>query len=202
MLTLYGQKASRALRCMWVMEELGLKYQSVPLKQNTEEVRTTEYLALNSAAKIPTLVDGDFVVSETIAINAYLASKHPGALWPDNPQGVAKVIQWSSWAVTELEPPLVAAFREGRRPEQEIDKSRIEGWRAEALKAASTVLEPHLAKNKYLLPNSDFTLADLNVAMVVNTMVVFKLSFAELPHTDAWLKRCLSRPAFQKLVAA
>jgi glutathione S-transferase len=202
MLTLYGHKASRALRCMWVMEELGLTYQVVPLRQNTEDTRTPEYLKLNPAGKIPTLVDGDFVLTETIAINAYLASTNPGSLWPKNPQDVARVLQWSSWAVTELEPPLVSIFREGQRPEAQIDKSRIAAWTADALKATKTVLEPHLARNAYLLPNSDFTLADLNVAAVVQTMVLFKFSFAELPHTDAWLKKCLGRPAWQKLQSA
>lgn len=202
MLTLYGQKASRAQRCMWVMEELGLEYRSVPLRQNTEDTRTPEYLSLNPAAKIPTLVDGDFVISETIAINAYLASTNPGSLWPRQPQDVARVLQWSSWAVTELEPPLVFAFREGRRPEQQIDKPRIADWSADALKTAKTVLEPHLSRNTYLIPNADFTLADLNVAVIVHMMVWLKLSFADLPHTDAWLQKCLSRPAWQKLQSA
>lgn len=202
MLTIYGQKASRAIRCMWVMEELGLEYRHVPLNQHNGETRTPQYLALNPSGKIPTLVDDDFVLTETIAINAYLASTHPGSLWPRDPRDIARVHRWTSWAVTDLEPALIAIFREGRRPAQDVDAARIEAARSDALNMVGVVLEPHLAHNTYLLPGSDFTLADLNVSMVVSSMTLFKMSLAEFPHVEQWLQRCLSRPALRKLQAA
>jgi glutathione S-transferase len=199
MLRIYGWKKSRAIRCMWVMEELGLPYQQVPLNPHTGETRTAEYLAINPSGKIPALVDGDFVLTESIAINAYLASTHRGTLWPGTAQDVARVLQWTSWAVTELEPPLIAMFREGRRPAAEIDQSRIEAWRADALARLKVVLEPQLARSAYLLPGADFTLADLNVASVVSSMRVFGFDLAAFPNTVRWLDKCLARPAWLRL---
>ena len=43
-----------------------------------------EYLALNPSGKIPTLVEDDFVLTESIAINAYLAGGQPNGLMADS----------------------------------------------------------------------------------------------------------------------
>jgi glutathione S-transferase len=199
MLKIYGWKRSRTIRCMWVLEELGLEYEHIALNPNLGETRTAEYLALNPSGKIPTLVEDDFVLTESIAINAYLASTHPGPLWPREPRAVAKLNQWTSWAVTELEPPVVAIFREGRRAPEQIDRARVEGWKADVPKMLGAVLEPHLAQHAYLVPGADFTLADLNLAALVGNVKSFNLLPSEMRHTERWLARCLARPAWQRI---
>jgi glutathione S-transferase len=197
MLRIYGWKKSRAVRCMWLMEELGLEYEQIPLNPHAGETRTPEYLALNPAGKIPTLVHDAFVLSETVAINWYLASSFPGTLLPSDRQAQARVQQWTSWALSDLEPHIVSVMREGRRPAEQIDASRIEAAHAEIHKLLAAVLEPALARSEWLLP-SGFTLADLNSAAVASSMPVFNVDLTRHPHVDAWLKRCLARPAFQR----
>jgi glutathione S-transferase len=200
MLKIYGWKRSRVVRCMWVMEELGLQYEQIPLNPHEGQTRTAEYLALNPQGKIPTLVHDDFVLSETMAINSYLASNFPGALWPTTPRGVAKMQQWTSWALAELEPPLISIMREGRRPKEQIDPSRIDGWRADVHGLVDAVLEPMLGRQQYLLPDSGFSLADLNVAAAASVMPVFEISLTGHPNTDQWMKRCLSRDAWRRVM--
>jgi glutathione S-transferase len=199
MLKIYGWKRSRTIRCLWVLQELGLEYEHIPLNPNLGETRVAEYLALNPSGKIPTLVDDDFVLTETIAINAYLASGHPGALWPREPRAVAALNRWTSWAVTELEPAVVAIFREGQRAPEQIDRVRIEAWKANIAKMLGDVLEPHLARHTYVLPGKDFTLADLNLAALVGNVKSFNLLPNEMQHTERWLQRCLARPAWQRI---
>jgi glutathione S-transferase len=196
---IYGWKRSRAIRCMWVMEELGLEYEHIPLNPNLGETRTPDYLALNPSGKIPTLVEDGFVLTESIAINAYLATQHGGSLWPKSPQAVAKLNQWLSWAVTELEPPVVAIFREGRKPPEQIDQARVAAWKADVVKMLKEILEPHLAKHEYLIAGEGFTLADLNLSTLVGNVKAFNLLPAECAATARWLERCLSRPAWQRL---
>jgi glutathione S-transferase len=196
---IYGWKRSRALRCLWALEELGLEYEHIPLNPNLGETRTPGYLALNPSGKIPTLVEDDFVLTESIAINAYLASRNPGSLWPSAPRSIAKVNQWVSWSVTELEPPVVAIFREGRKPPDQIDRARVAGWQADVAKMLKEILEPHLATQSHLLPGEDFTLADLSLAALVGNVKAFNLLPAECVRTERWLQRCLSRPAWQKI---
>jgi glutathione S-transferase len=199
MLKIYGWKRSRAIRCLWVLEELGLEYQHVPLNPNLGETRTAEYLALNPSGKIPTLVEDDFVLTESIAINAYLACRQPNGLWPTSPRSVAKLNQWVSWAVTELEPPVVSIFREGRRPPESIDQARIAAWKTDTAAKLNEVLEPHLSRHPYLLAGEDFTLADLTVASLVGNAKSFNLLPEECVHTSRWLERCLARPAWKRL---
>jgi glutathione S-transferase len=201
MLKIYGWRKSRTVRCMWAMEELGLSYEQLPLNPNAGETRTPEYLALNPSGKIPTLVHDGFVLTETVAINLYLASTFPGTLLPSGAHNVAKLHQWTSWALADLEPALVSIMREGRRPKEQQDASRVETAHADIHKMLATVLEPHLAHQPYLLPDADFTLADLNVASVASSMQVFNVSLVDHPAVDAWMKRCFARPAWQRAQA-
>ena len=196
MLKIYGWKRSRAIRCIWTLEELGLDYEQVPLNPHAGETRTPDYLALNPSGKIPTLVHDDFVLTESVAINYYLANAFPGTLLPKNSQELAKLQQWTSWAITELEPPMVAIMREGRRSAEQIDKGRIESWKSETHQLVDRILEPHLAKQAQILSGPSFTLADLNVACVVSSMPLLGLELTGHPKTAVWLQRCLSRPAW------
>ena len=198
MLTIYGWKRSRAIRCIWTMEELGLEYRQVPLNPHAGETRTPEYLALNPSGKIPTLVHDGFVVSETMAINLYLASVFPGSLLPGQPKDMAKLYQWTSWALTELEPPLVSIMREGRRAEAEVDAARIAAWRNDIHAMIDTVLESHLSRYESMLPGHAFTLADLNVASVASSMQVLGVDLSGHPRVSAWMQRCFARPAWQR----
>ena len=73
MLQLYGNPRSRAMRCLWMLEEIGEPYQLIEKSTRPDELQTVEYLRLNPNARIPTLVDGDFVLWQSMAINLYLA---------------------------------------------------------------------------------------------------------------------------------
>src|ERR1700743_479756 len=75
MLQLYGNPRSRAMRCLWMLEEVGQPYQLVDKSLRADDLHSADYLKLNPNAKIPTLVDGDVVLWESMAINLYLAQK-------------------------------------------------------------------------------------------------------------------------------
>jgi glutathione S-transferase len=198
MLKIYGWKRSRAARCMWVMEEMGLQYEQVPLNSTTGENRTPEYLRINPAGKIPALDHDGFILTETVAINFYLTSTFPGTLLPRDSKQLAQVHQWTSWAITELDPPVIAILREGRRPKETIDASRIEAAKSELQQLLDAVLEPHLTRHEYLLGSGGFTLADLHVAAAASVLPMFNVSLDAFPASAAWLKRCLAREAYQR----
>lgn len=202
MLTLYGNRQSRAARCLWALEELALRYRHVPLNPNAGETRNADYLALNPAGKVPTLVDDDFVLSESVAITYYLASKRQTSLWPSDPRAVARIYQWSSWASTELEFPLTMIVREMRRAaaaNDEPNKDLI----ANCLKATETTLstlETHLAAGRQYVAHSAFSIGDLNTAISVS-FVAPRVDMSRFLATKAWLERCLARPAWQRVQA-
>jgi glutathione S-transferase len=201
MIKIYGWKKSRAARCLWVLEELGVPYQHVPLNHMAGETRTPEYLAINPSGKIPALDHDGFVLTETAAINFYLASVFPGTLMPGDAQGVAKLLQWTSWALTDVEPWMVSIMREGRKPSEQVDQARVAAWRADVAGIVGKVLEPHLARQPQILGGNAFTLADLTVASVLSVLPLMGVDLSTLPNIDAWLKRCLARPAYQRAQA-
>jgi len=79
MLKLYGNPRSRTERCLWMLEETGEPYELVRTSVRTEDLQSAAYLQLNPNARIPTLVDGEIVLWESMAINLYLAQR-PGPM--------------------------------------------------------------------------------------------------------------------------
>lgn len=202
MLTIYGIRQSRAARCLWALEELGLPYRQVPVDFKLGETKTSDYLALNPMAKVPTLVDGDFVLTESMAINYYLASKQPTPLWPADPRRQARIFQWSSWAATELEFPLTVIVREVRRATAAggTPDAGVVSTNLEATESTLAALEAELAKGSPYIAGNEFSIGDINVAFAVAAAAP-RIAMDRFPATRAWLERCLARPAWQRVQA-
>lgn len=68
---------SRSFRALWALEEAGLDYEYIEVAFGSEAENGTssaEYRQLNTQGKVPTLVDGDLVITESGAILNYIAS--------------------------------------------------------------------------------------------------------------------------------
>ncbi len=72
----YYNPRSRAVSTMWMLEELGVEHEKVLVDLEAGEQQLPDYRAINPMGKVPTLVDGDVVVTEVAAICAYLADKY------------------------------------------------------------------------------------------------------------------------------
>jgi glutathione S-transferase len=198
-LRIYGIARTRAFRALWVAKEVGVDYEHLPIEIGDAGARTPEFLAINPNGRLPVIVDGDFVLFESLAITLYLAKKHsPGRLYPATIEGEARAWQWSLWAVTEVDRGVnIWSLHAVRLPPEERDAAK----RAEALKvleAPFRVLDAAISKQPHLL-GSDFTVADLNVAAVISRAIDMDLSAA--PNLKAWLSRCLDRPAAREALA-
>jgi len=73
----YFNPMSRAMTTHWMLLELGVEHEQIFIDVMSGEGKTPEFRSINPMGKIPTLVDGDVVVTETAAICAYLADKYP-----------------------------------------------------------------------------------------------------------------------------
>ena len=195
MLKIYGIPQSRAARCLWMARELGVEHENVPVHfRATRE--SPELMKANPNARIPAIECDGFTLYESMAINLYLAKKH-GAGTPIAPASLeeeALATQWSFWVMTEIEKPLLTLMLHevGMRP---ADAETLEKARAE-LDRPLDVLERHLAEQEWLM-GGRFTVADLNVASVLAWAKPARLDLSSRPHVEAWLKRCLGRPAFK-----
>lgn len=69
--TLYGGARSRAMRVLWLLEELGADYEVVTAAPRSDQVR-----ALNPTGKVPVLVAEGVAIPDSVAIMTYLSDKH------------------------------------------------------------------------------------------------------------------------------
>lgn len=77
MLKHYYHPMSRAVTSDWMLKELDAPHEQILIDFPAGENKKPEYLAINPMGKIPAIVDGNMVVTETAAICAYLADKFP-----------------------------------------------------------------------------------------------------------------------------
>jgi glutathione S-transferase len=193
MIKLYGIPMSRAFRSLWAVEEIGVEYESVPVNFLTD-AKKPEYLKINPNGRIPALVDGGLTLFESMAINLYLAKKYDGGLQPKSLEDEARAVQWSFWAMTELEPHLLKILMNRvLLPQEQRNASEAEAGVA-ALQAPLRVLDRALADRSHLLGES-FTIADLNVASVLSWASFVGLDLSSFPRVKAWFEACLGRPA-------
>jgi glutathione S-transferase len=194
-LKIYGIPQSRAARCLWAARELGLPHENVPVHfAKTRE--SPELLKANPNARVPAIDDGGFTLYESMAINLYLTKKYGQghAIGLRSPEEEALATQWSFWAMTETEKPLLANLLHvfGMQP---ADDATLAQCKTD-LDAPFKVLDSHLATQPWLLGDR-FTIADLNAAAVLVWAKAGKLDLSAYPKLADWLGRCMARPAFK-----
>jgi len=203
-LKIYGTAASRAARPLWVAQELGLDYEHIALPYLGGATRTPEFLALNPNGRIPVLDDDGIIVWESMACALYLAERFKGdgliVLAAQNHAEQAEILRWSFWAVTEYEKDALAFLMHGALMPPERRKPELAALAQRRLLAPLRVLEQHLQSRPYLA-GGRFTVADVCVASVVAWVESASELMGACPCVEAWLQRCLARPAFQAVRA-
>ncbi len=199
MIKLYGIPASRAGRCLWMLQELGLEYENVPVSFLGDS-RKPEYLAINPNGHIPCLDDNGLILFESMAINLHLARTYgAGGIWPADEADQSRVIQWSIWGMTEVEPPLMTVLmNRAFLPEPQRDETKAEAGEA-GLKAPLQVLEDVLKDRDYIL-GSEFTAADLNVHSILSWgPALGRMDVSDTARLARWLTRCGERPSLARV---
>ena len=199
MIVLYGIARSRAQRCIWMLEELGQPYRLETVTYRGGGTRTPDYLAVNPNGKIPALRDGDLVLWESLAINLYLAEKYGGGLWPATVEDRGRAGQWSHWAMGELEGHLLTMLEAAPEGEAEEVSAAVADAEA-ALKKPLSILNDALSGRPHLL-GADFSVADLNVAVIAAWGLWAGMDLSPHPALHIWLTACLERPAARKMIA-
>jgi glutathione S-transferase len=198
MIQLYGNFRSRAMRCLWMLEETGQPYRLIEKSTRADDLQTPEYVRLNPNARIPTLVDGDVTLWESMAINLYLAQKYDGPVHLSGPGELGLAAQWSFWAVLEME-ALLLGLLEHRAVLPEFARDASQADRHELLlRRPLDVLNARLSGREYLAGDA-FTAADLNVASILAWGRMARLDLSACPEAARWLDACLGRPAYRRV---
>lgn len=200
MMKLYGFGPTRSLRALWGLKELGLEFEFIPVNLQAGEHKRPEFLKLNPAAKVPVLVDGDLVLTESAAIVLYLAEKYPEKkLVPGRLEERGQVYRWVMFAMTELEQPLwrmakhTFLYPENKRLPQDIELAR------EDFTAMAAVLEQHMQGRQFIV-GDHITVADCVTAYLMDWANEIQL-LEGFPNLKAYLQRMYRRSAAPQRIA-
>jgi len=192
MLRIHGSARSRAIRTLWMAGELGLTYEHNDILPRSPATKTPAFLALNPNSRLPVIEDDGFVLSESMAINFYLAKQHASPLYPADPRHEALALQWSLWETDRLDRQIVNYVNHtSALPEAERNPAIAAAAWPEIVPAMD-VLEIALTKSEWLAGPS-FSVADLNVAGALYRGL--SMDLGKWPRVSLWLNRCWSRPA-------
>ncbi len=200
MLKIYGSPRTSAGRCYLMLEEVGVPYETVALDMmEKREHKSPEFLKLNPNGKVPCLIDGDFVLWESLAINYYLAEKFKPELLGAEVKERALVQQWSTWALVELQPPMVDIIIQTMFVPADKRDPAIIAKANEKIPHLLAILDKSLSGKTYLVAEK-VTLADLNAASVVNIANTVKIPLDGYANLAGWFQRIKERPSFKKFV--
>ena len=198
MIRLYGQLNSRAARCLWMLEELAIPYEHVPLDDMSREERRKAISKVTLTGKAPAMEDGSLKLFESTAINLYLAAKYDDReLWPATQAQRAHVLQWAFFAMTELEPQIVTMFMQKMVHTGDDHNEALAQAAESALAEPLGTLETKLAKRPYLM-GDQFTAADLICVSVLIMLPMLQFDLESWPKVKKWFTTCTDRPAYHR----
>lgn len=181
---------SRAANTVWALEEVGCAYELEFVDLASGAHKQAPVKSLNPMGKLPTLIDGDVVVTEAAAVALYLADRYaPGRLAPaiDAPAR-ATYLRWSFYAPSVIEPGCMA---HGSNWQYRASNAGF-GTYEEMLDTISAAI----GSGPWLL-GEQFTMADLVFGGTLRYMSMFKM-IDERPEYTAYVERLSARPAAQK----
>jgi glutathione S-transferase len=189
-IVLYHHPFSRAAGTLWMLEEVGVPYELRWVDLTAGEQKKPDFTKQNPMGKLPTVVDGDVVITEAAAIGLYLADRYALGRLAPKPDEPARgsYLRWSLFAPSVIEPGVMAkmnnwTFRDGQA-----------GWgKYDSMIAA---MESAMEGKKFLL-GEQFSMADCIFGGTVRYMLTFKL-LEPRPLFTAYADRLNQRPALQR----
>jgi glutathione S-transferase len=161
MMKLYGYPQTRSSRVAWALEEANAEYEYGLVNLRSGEHKQAAFLAINPFGKIPSLVDGGLVISESAAICTHIAEKFPAAkLIPNDAKGRAEYFQWLFFVVSELEVHLWTAAKHDRLLPEDKRIPEIGNTSYWEFEKAAAVLSTHLKEHPYIA-GDQFSAADI-----------------------------------------
>jgi glutathione S-transferase len=203
-ITIWGRANSvNVQKVLWCLHELDLAYQRVDAGMAYGKNREPEYLSMNPNGRVPTLVDGDFVLWESNSIMRYfvLAYRPQSSLYPQAPKLRASVDRWLDWTLSTLQPvdrPVFWALV--RTPVEERDMVAIQKD-ADAEAVQWRIVDSYLAE-RHFITGGEFTLADIALGAYARRWLgVEGITKPKLSNLERWFAELGSRPGFMQHIA-
>jgi glutathione S-transferase len=190
-------------KVLWCCHELDVAYERIDAGMQFGRNSEADYLAMNPNGRVPTLVQGDFVLWESNSIMRYVALAYGATsrLYPSTPKVRAGMERWLDWTLTTLQPaerPLFWGLV--RTPVADRDMAALQKA-ADANAALWEMVDRQLSRQTWM-EGDDFSLADIAIGCYARRWFgVEGVIRPALPHLQRWYQAISVRPGFQTYVA-
>ncbi|MBN8987777.1 MAG: glutathione S-transferase family protein [Rhizobiales bacterium] len=180
MLTLYFAPGSSSFAVHIALHEIGLPFEARPMSFRQNDMRSPDFLAINPAGKVPTLLVDGRALTEVAAILFYLARRYPaaGLLPPDDIEAEAQALSWMSFIASTLHPARKRGLDHVHQVYGIADRRLGFGWAI----GRYSIADIHLFRLYWRLSNS------------------LQLAPETFPNLDAHYARMMARPAVQRTI--
>jgi glutathione S-transferase len=203
-LVIWGRANSvNVQKVLWCLAELDLDYERFDAGMQFGRNHEADYLALNPNARVPTLVDGDYVLWESNSVMRYLCMAYgrDTPIYPQDPRQRAAVDRWLDWTLSTVQPvdrPVFWALV--RTPPAERDMAAIQKD-ADAEAQVWRIADHHLSTRRFI-EGDQFTIADIALGAYARRWFgVEGITRPSQPHLARWLKDVGTRGGYQKFIA-
>src|SRR5260221_1908022 len=200
MIRLLGRKTSgNVQKVLFLLEELGERYEREDYGRQFGNTTTPDYLNLNPNAKVPTIQVDGLTIWESNTILRYLAIRAGHRFYPAEPGKRTDVERWMDWLLASLNPLYLYMFREAKKPAAE----RHADFAAQEKEIAGllAILDDALSGRSWLAGDA-LTIADIAMGPIVTRCLAFPIALPALANLHAWQARIGARPTFQSATAA
>lgn len=200
MYTLYYSPGAASLVVHWLLIEIGARHELRRLDLAAGDQKRPEYLALNPAGRVPTLLIHGEPVTEASGLVLHLADAHPNFGLAPEPGSIerAKYYQWVLYLANVVQP----AFRAWYYPDEVAGPENAAATKAGAerqVEAAWEQIEAHLARRGPYLLGPSVSAADFLLTMLMRWSRNLPRPATEWPQLAALAQRMKARPSFRTL---
>ncbi len=191
---------SRAGRIVWLLEELGLKYELNKMAFHPKDLKSDEHRARHPLGRVPVLDDGDVSIYESGAIVEYVLARHgDGGLKPavDAPE-FPEYLQWFHYCEGMVMPPINTIMVHSVLLPPERRDEKVLGQAQRLLGRSVAPVETALEGREYLI--GDFSAADVMLGHAIYMANRLGQVSEEMGDLKGYVKRIEARPAFQTAI--
>jgi glutathione S-transferase len=203
-LTIWGRANSvNVQKVLWCLRELDVAYDRIDAGMQFGKNNEAPYLAMNPNGRVPTLVEGDFVLWESNSVMRYLCLAHGrgSPIYPQAPQQRAAVDRWLDWTLSTLQPvdrPVFWALV--RTPPEKRDMAQVQKD-ADAEAAQWRIIDAQVATRRFV-EGDQFTIADIALgAFARRWFGVEGVTKPKLANLERWFAEISERPGFIQFIA-
>jgi glutathione S-transferase len=203
MYKLYYYPGNANLAPHMLLEELGVDYELVLVDRDNDAHKSPEYLKLNPAGRIPVLIDGDLVLSESAAICLHLADRHPqAALAPAvGSSERAHFYKWLMYLTNTVQAELLTYFYPERLADDVAAIAQVKAHAEARIRAMFDLIENALVDGRPYLLGAHYSAVDPYLLMLSRWTRMMQYPARQRPHLGRYLELLVSRPAVQRAFA-